>query len=162
MAGHNLLMAAELLLTQPRAGESLPAVESPGDLKPSTIHERLAAATSLSFSKDSLERALELLAEDIEVEIILQGADLQLDGITKNQSLALDLRNRPAGEILLEILLRANPDRTATGPADPRQKLVYVIQPGQAGGLGRIIVTTRTATEKREDRLPDVFLPRQR
>jgi hypothetical protein len=155
-------MAAELLLTQPRAGESTTTVESPGDAKPSTIEERLAAATSLSFTKDSLERALELLAEDIGVEISLQGADLQLDGITKNQSLALDLRNRPAREILLEILLRANSDRTATGPTDPRQKLVYVIQPDQAGRPGRIIVTTRTAAEKREDRLPDVFLPRQR
>ena len=162
MAGHNLLMAAELLLTQPRAGESVAAADPPTVVKPSTVEEQLAAATSLSFSKDSLERALELLAEDIEVEIVLQGADLQLDGITKNQSLALDLQDRPAGEILLEILLRANPDRTATGPADPRQKLVYVIQPGQAGGPGRIIVTTRTAAEKRNDRLSDVFLPTQR
>jgi hypothetical protein len=162
MAGHNLLMAAELLLTQPRAGESVTATEPSTVAKPSNVEERLAATTSLSFSKDSLERALELLAEDIGVEIVLQGADLQLDGITKNQSLALDLQDRPAGEILLEILLRANPDRTATGPGDPRQKLVYVIQPGQAGGPERIIVTTRTAAEKRKWPLPGVFLPTQR
>jgi hypothetical protein len=159
MAGHNLLMAAELLLTQPRAGEVVAATGPSAPTKPVTLEDRLARSTTLSFPKDSLERALELLAEDAGVAIVIQGADLQLDGITKNQSLTLDLRNRPVREILLEILLKANPDRTATGPADVRQKLVFTIEPGQAGGPGRIIVTTRTAAEKRGDRLPDVFLP---
>ena len=51
--------------------------------------------------------------------------------MTQNQTLALELRDKPAGEILVEILRRANPDRTATGPADPRQKLVYVVEPRQ-------------------------------
>jgi hypothetical protein len=162
MAGHNLLMAAELLLTQPRTGESASTGVPSTPAKPVTIEDRLAKTTSLSFPKDSLERALELLAEDAGVEITIQGADLQLDGITKNQSLTLDLRDRPVREILLEILLKANPDRTAAGPADPRQKLVYVLDPGTAAGPGRIIVTTRTAAEKRGDRLPDVFLPQGR
>jgi hypothetical protein len=162
MAGHNLLMAAELLLTQPRTGEVAAATGPSTPAKPVTLEDRLAKVTSLSFPKDSLERALELLAEDAGVEITIQGADLQLDGITKNQSLTLDLSDRPVHEILLEILLKANPDRTATGPADVRQKLIYTIEPGQAGGPGRIIVTTRTAAEKRGDRLPDVFLPQQR
>ena len=158
MAGHNLLMAAELLLTQPRAGEVAATTGPPTPAKPVTLEDRLAATTSLTFPKDSLERALELLAEDAGIEITILGPDLQLDGITKNQSLALDLRDRPAGEILVEILLKANPDRTATSPADARQKLVYVIEPSPAGGPGRIIVTTRTAAEKRGDRLPDAFL----
>ncbi|MBA3480985.1 MAG: hypothetical protein H0T51_04125, partial [Pirellulales bacterium] len=162
MAGHNLLMAAELLLTQPRSGEVAAATGPSAPTKPVTLEDRLARVTSLSFPKDSLERSLELLAEDAGVEITIQGADLQLDGITKNQSLALDLRDRPVSEILLEILLKANPERTATGPADARQKLVYVVDPGPGGGPGRIIVTTRTAAEKRGDRLPDVFLPQQR
>jgi hypothetical protein len=102
-----------------------------------------------------------MLAEDTGLDIAIQGADLQLDGITKNQTLALDLRDRPASEILLEIIRRANPDRTATGPDDPRQKLIYVIEPGHDGAPGRIIVTTRTAVEKRGLRLPDVFLLNQ-
>ena len=162
MAGHNLLMAAELLLTQPHTGESASTVVPSTPAKPVTIEDRLAKTTSLSFPKDSLERALELLAEDAGIEIMIQGADLQLDGITKNQSLTLDLRERPVREILLEILLKANPDRTVSGPADARQKLVYAIEPGEAGAPGRIIVTTRTAAEKRGDRLPDVFLPQGR
>jgi len=160
MAGHNLLMAAELLLTQPRAGE-VAAATGHVSAPPATLEARLAAKTSLTFTKDTLERALELLSEDIGVPIVIQGADLQLEGITKNQSLALDLRDRPAGEILVEILGQANPDRTATGPADPRQKLVYIVEPaasvGPSGASGRIIVTTRSAAEKRGDALPAPF-----
>ena len=159
IAGHNLLMAGELLLTQPHGegngGEATNTAESPAAL--ATIAERLAAKTSLRFTKESLEQAVALLGEDIGVEIVIAGSDLQLDGITKNQSLGLDLRDRPAGEILVEILLRANPDRQATGPADPRQKLVYVVDPTTTGAAERIIVTTRTAAEKRGDQLPDPF-----
>jgi hypothetical protein len=158
-AGHNLLMAGELLLTQPH-GDSANAMAESSTSTPTasaTIADKLAGKTSLSFTKESLEQAVALLAEDIGVEIAIAGGDLQLDGITKNQSLGLNLRDRPAGEILLEILLRANPDRQATGPADPRQKLVYVIEPTTAGRPGRIIVTTRTAAAKRGDSLPEPF-----
>jgi hypothetical protein len=156
-AGHNLVMASELLLTQPRDQ----AAQLADSVDPVTLEQRLAKKTSLVFSKDSLERALEMLAEDTELDIAIQGADLQLDGITKNQTLALELRDRPASEIMLEILRRANPDRAATGPDDPRQKLVYAIETGQDGASGRIIVTTRTAAERRGLRLPDVFLLNQ-
>jgi hypothetical protein len=158
-AGHNLLMAGELLLTQPHGGGANAVAENAAatPTAPTSIADKLAAKTSLSFTKESLEQAVALLAEDIGVEITIAGGDLQLDGITKNQSLGLDLRDRPAGEILLEILLRANPDRQATGPADPRQKLVYVIEPTTTGAAERIIVTTRTAAAKRGDRLPAPF-----
>jgi hypothetical protein len=157
-AGHNLLMAGELLLTQPHGdGSSQVAASDSAPSPPASVAEKLATKTSLSFAKESLEQAVSLLADDIGVEIVIAGGDLQLDGITKNQSLGLDLRDRPAGEILLEILLRANPDRQATGPADPRQKLVYVVEPTTTGAAERIIVTTRTAAEKRGDRLPEPF-----
>ena len=46
----------------------------------------------------------------------------------------------------------------ATGPADPRQKLVYVIEPTTTGAAERIIVTTRTAAAKRGDQLPEPFV----
>ena len=163
-AGHNLLMAGELLLTQPHGDSANAVAESAAatPVAPATVADKLAGKTSLSFGKESLEQAVALLAEDIGVEIVIAGSDLQLDGITKNQSLGLDLRDRPAGEILLEILLRANPDRQANGPADPRQKLVYVIEPTTSGAAERIIVTTRTAAAKRGDRLPEPFAAPER
>jgi hypothetical protein len=49
----------------------------------------------MRMPRDSLEAALAQLASAIGVEIEIVGADLQLDGITKNQSLEIDLANRP-------------------------------------------------------------------
>ncbi|RIK77503.1 MAG: hypothetical protein DCC67_12600 [Planctomycetota bacterium] len=155
-AAHNLLMATELVLTQ---RDSAAPAAATGTASPAAgIEERLAARTSLVFSKETLERAIELLAQDTGIAMTIAGADLQLEGITKNQSFGLELRDRPAGEILVEILRRSNPDRAATGPADPRQKLVYIVQGGEDSGAERIIVTTRSAAEKRGDRLPDIFV----
>jgi hypothetical protein len=159
IAGHNLLMAAELMLTQPH-GDAPAATASSGLPSPESlsVEDRLARPTSLSFAKESLDRAVELLAADTGLDISIAGADLQLEGITRNQSLALDMRDQPAAAILVEILLRCNPDRTAEGPADPRQKLVYVVEPAEQGAPERIIVTTRTAAAQRQLPLPDVFV----
>ncbi|MCA9234882.1 MAG: hypothetical protein KDA44_05400 [Planctomycetales bacterium] len=158
-AGHNLLMGAELLLTQSTTAGAASDAATPDAVAaaPQTIEQKLQTITSLSFPKDSLQQALELLSGDIGVPIEILGGDLQLDGITKNQSFGIDLRDRPAAEILLEVLLRANPDRTATGPADPKQKLVYAIRPGANGQPGRIVVTTRAAAAKRREPLPGIF-----
>jgi hypothetical protein len=107
--------------------------------------------TTLSFPKETLEKALEMLSMDLKIPLQIAGRDLQLEGITKNQTLSLDLRDRKAGDILVAILRQANPDRTATSAADPRQKLVFVIR-GDA-----IIVTTRSAAAQRNEELPEVF-----
>ena len=154
-AGHNLLMGAELLLTQ-RADAVEHAHADEGMPRARTMDERLATVTSLAFPKETLQRALELLAEDVGAAIEIDGPALQAEGITQNQTLAIDLHERPAGEILVEILRLANPDRTADGPADPRQKLVYVVEPVGENG-GRMIVTTRSAAEKTGLPLPAVF-----
>lgn len=154
VAGHNLLMGAELLLTQRNMGDANNAESAaPQEL---TLNERLERPVTLSFTKDTLQRALELLAEEIEAEIKIEGNELRVDGITQNQTLAIDLHDRPAREILTEILRRANPDRTAENAADPRQKLVYVVEEGD-GGQSRMIVTTRAAALRRGLALPAEF-----
>lgn len=153
VAAHNLVTAGELLLSL-RTGEIAQAA-TPAQGR--TMDERLAQPTSLVFSKETLENSLIQLSEAINVPITIAGSDLQLSGITKNQSLALDLRDRPAVEILQQIVRRANPDQAADGLDDPRQQLVYVIS-RDAGGQDRIIVTTRTAAAARGDRLPEVFV----
>jgi hypothetical protein len=148
-AGHNLLLGSRLQL----GDESTPLTPKPT----LSITDRLNQVTTLSFPKETLEKALEMLAADLKIRIQIAGRDLQLEGITKNQTLSLDVRNRPAGEILVEVLLRANPDRTATGAADPRQKLVYVIRPSKEELSHAVIVTTRTAATQRGEELPEVF-----
>lgn len=151
-AGQNLLMAAELMLAQQSggvAGSTLSA--STNTSREESVEERLAKVVTISFDRDTLEAALQILADEVQVPIVIAGRDLQLEGITKNQSFGLDLSSQPARQILVEILRRANPDKTASGPADPNQKLVYVV------GSQQITVTTRAAAEKRGDKLPKVF-----
>jgi hypothetical protein len=168
VAGHNLVMGAELLLTQDAAAMAGDADHAPrglgratpgenGVAGAGTIEERLAATASLVFPRESLERALELWGEAAGVAVAIDGPAFQAAGVTRNQSLELSERDRPAVEILVEILRRANPDRTATGPGDPRQVLVYVVEPDAAGGPGRMIVTTRAAAAERGAPLPAVF-----
>jgi len=161
VAGHNLLMGAELTLAeQPAGARPLPEATAPSgtpEVTPVSVRERLRRATSLRFARDTLEAALEQLSRDIGVAIIIRGPDLQADGITKNQSFAIDIQNRPAEEILVEILRLANPDKTATSPNDPRQKLVYVIAATGPDVTEQVIVTTRAAAAARGDELPPAF-----
>ncbi len=164
-AGHNLLTGTELLLNMPASrgvAAHGPLTNAPA-AKPQAIGQRLQQTTSLVFPKETLQRALGILSEDIGVPLKIAGRDLQLEGITKNQSFGLDLRDRPAAEILLAILQQANPDRTASGPTDVKQKLVYVVRQGEIGGegdqVGAIVVTTRTAAARRGEKLPAVFEP---
>jgi hypothetical protein len=155
VAGHNLLMGADLALAE---GEGAANGVAPNDeppaaeaASPATIDERLKEKTTLRFAREELEAALNTFAADVGVPIEILGPDLQLDGITRNQLFGIDLADRPAEEILVEILRRANPDKLATGPADLRQKLVYVVR------KNGIVITTRSAVEKRGERLPAVF-----
>jgi hypothetical protein len=147
-AGHNLLLASRLRLSEAEPGIESATVEF-------SLADRLQQISTLSFPKETLENALEILAADARLPIQIAGRDLQLEGITKNQTFALDLRNRPAAEILVEVLRRANPDREANGPNDPRQKLVYVIRDEE------VIVTTRAAAAQRGEQLPEVFRVRE-
>ena len=165
-AGHNLLAAAELMLNCSAAEVAQGAQEGNQNLlvqnKIDTVSAMLKGPTTLSLPKETLQKALELLSEDLGIAIEIRGNDLQLEGITKNQSLAIDLREQPAEAILLAILRKANPDPGATGPADPQQKLVYVVREAANGQPGAIVVTTRRAAENSGEKLPDVFRSAQK
>lgn len=164
VAAHNLVMGCELTLAQqPGAYAGATAVAAKPNTEPpapQSVAERLQRKTSLSFPRDTLEVSLQTLSKDIDIEIVILGGDLQLDGITKNQSFGIDLRDQPAKTILENILVLANPDKTVKVPSDPKQKLVYVIKPKEEGGPEVIFVTTRTQAEKRGDKLPPEFVVR--
>jgi hypothetical protein len=158
-AGHNLLAAAELALAEqrPRSDTVAPGGANDEFAADEPLRARLQRFASLRLARDTLQAALDRLAQDIGVTITIRGPDLQAEGITKNQSFEVNMEQRRAEEILVEILRLANPDKTATGPADERQRLVYVIGPTGAGGAEQIIVTTRAAAAARGEALPAVF-----
>jgi hypothetical protein len=162
VAGHNLLTAAELTLAEPPGGAAQVAASdsTPGTpnsaTNPASLHDRMSKVTSLRFAKDTLEAALEQLSQDIGVPIVIRGPDLQAEGITKNQSFGIDISNKPAEEILVQILRLANPDKEATGPDDVRQKLVYITEQ-KPDKTEQIVVTTRTRAKERHNELPAAF-----
>ncbi len=144
-AAHNLLMAAELTLLEASGVGAAPAVATPA--APRTVSEALKQKISLSFPREALDRAMETVSQEMGVPIVILGSDLQLEGITKNQSLAnVDQRDQPAAEILRELLKLANPEG----------KLIYVVKPDDQG-QETVWITTRAAAAKRGDALPAGF-----
>ena len=141
-APHNLALAT--LVTLAAAEQPGP---SPQQAKPRalSLEARLARPISLVFARDTLEAAVQMLAEEVGVPIEILGSDLQQEGITKNQSFALEERDQPAGSILRTILARSN----SAG------KLVYIFSTREARET--ILITTRAAVARRGERLPAVF-----
>jgi hypothetical protein len=117
---------------KPGGGTAAPAATNPLDKK-----------MSLVFAKDTLEKAVQMVSEEVGMPMEILGGDLQLDGITKNQSFGLDERDKPAGEVLRAILAKSDP------------RLVYVLR--SRDGVESLEVTTRAAVEKRGDKLPAIF-----
>jgi hypothetical protein len=169
VAGHNVLMGAELTLAETSTDQRLPVstgsqkravaetTTAPDGVRATSARERLKRETSLVIARDTLEAALEQLSRDIGVEIVILGTDLQAEGITKNQSLGIQMTDRPAEEVLVEILRLANPDKTATGTNDPKQSLIYIIRQPNTEQPEQIVITTRAAAAGRGDELPAVF-----
>jgi serine/threonine protein kinase len=143
-AAHNIALASELTLAQEPGGVAVAAAPT-APATPLTIEEKLAVSVSLVFAKDTLEKSIEMLAAESGIPMEILGGDLQLEGITKNQSFGLDQQQQPVDAILRTILQKANPDG----------KLVYVVR-GE-GADASLVITTRAAVAKRGETLPDGF-----
>ena len=152
-AAHNVALAAELLIAELSTGtSSKPSQQGP---KRMTLAEKLRQPVTIAFTREPMESALRILTNTLlgehETMFKIIGRDLQLEGITRNQMLSLDVQEKPAEEALVDLLRQANPDPLATGPADPRQKLVYVLRDEV------LVITTRAAARRRREPLPAVF-----
>lgn len=158
-AGQNLVAGTELTL----AASSSPAVPGnasmqPAGNEPKTIQDKLQAPASISFPQNSLEFALRDIGEQAGFEIEIRGPDLQLDGITRNKEIKdFHHENKPVGEILANLLVRANPE-ASEGPGTEIQKLIYVIHPKDGPEEAKkIVVTTRAAAARDKYELPEAF-----
>jgi hypothetical protein len=146
VAAHNLALGAHLALLE-NPGKAGSAAVAGQPAKAATVADKLKLKTSLTFPKNTLETALKLLGDDAGVEILMVGKDFQEEGITKNQSFGLDERDKPAGEILLAIMKKA----------DPAGRLVYVIKPKEGGGDEVLYIMTRAGVAKRGEKLSPEF-----
>ena len=144
-AAHNITLASELALAQEPGAAAAVAVVAATPDQPRTVNEKLAQTVSLVFAKDTLEKSIEMLSGESGIPMEILGSDLQLEGITKNQSFGLDQQEQSVDTILRTILAKANPDG----------KLVYVIR-GE-GETASLVITTKAAVAKRGESLPPGF-----
>jgi hypothetical protein len=153
-AGAYLTMAGELTLLETNGV----ARENSGEkVQQLSIEQRLSQLKDLVLGRDSLLEATRILGQQLEIPIIIQGKDLEKEGITKNQALGINMRNQSGRDILIQILMEANPTKNLRGPDDPQLKLIYVLPKAPENGSGEIWVTTRSAASARGDEIPAVF-----
>jgi eukaryotic-like serine/threonine-protein kinase len=135
-SAHNLLLAARLTLGERPIGEA--SIAATADQQDG-IEDPAAALDkriSISFSKETLERCLQLIGQEIELDVQIRGSELQLLGITKNQSLSLDVSDQPARKVLAEVLALA----------DSAGRLKYVVERTD-GGRASVVITTDAAAK---------------
>ncbi|HEY4311396.1 MAG TPA: serine/threonine-protein kinase [Pirellulales bacterium] len=145
VAAHNLALGSRLALAERlRSGAAGSARSATKAAAPEPLAKRLDRKISLVFDRATLEKALQMVGEEIGAEVLIRGADLQLEGITKNQSFGLDEKEQSAREILRKVMIRANPDG----------KLIYVVGPSSGGGGETLIITTRAAARQRGEAVP--------
>jgi hypothetical protein len=138
---------------------------------PKTIEEVLALKTSMSFGAQSLEFAMRDIADDVranllkgspvEFEIKLMGKDMEKDGITRNQTISdFKQENKTVAEVLTAMVMKAN-SPNVPDPAQPGQKLIWVVAPDPDKPQRQIVlITTRTAAEREKYTLPAPFQPK--
>ncbi len=147
MAAHNIVLAGSLLLEQISAN---PVGVSVGEATSMNTQEsvisRLQKPVTLAFDSDSLETAVEMLSEATGVTIEIAGKDLELQGITKNQSFGLSERGQSGADVLLTILQKSE--------GKPGQ-LVYVFRKDEEDD--KVVITTKISAQQRGEQLPEVF-----
>ena len=167
LASHNLIAASELVVAFQNTAIDPKAKQQN---VPQTLLELLQVKRDLEIANPP---DLNVLLADLEQEvngdynglpfkwrIALLGADLEKDGITKNQRPGpLQLEQKSFAEILTSIVVSANPDKDITGAADPNCKLIWVVsQDPDNPEQQAILITTRAAAEKKTYQLPDPFV----
>lgn len=147
MAAHNVVLAISLLLDQIHANPIKGKIEQNMDVDlQQSAAARLQKPVTVIFDSDTLETAIEILSEAVGIPIEIAGEDLELEGITKNQSFGLAERDNSAEAVLRIILSKSE--------SKPGQ-LIYVFRVD--GDQEKIVITTNQAAQQRDEVIPEVF-----
>ncbi|MCS7470310.1 hypothetical protein NZK35_26985 [Stieleria sp. ICT_E10.1] len=163
-AGTQVALGTFLAMNTEPGQESL-AQTPPAD--PLTVDELLDRPMSISFLQLSLQFAVDAVVDEFKSslpagstmpDVRIIGADLEKNGITQNQQIRNFQRDEePLRKVLTDLVLGANPDKTATGPSDAKQSLVWVVHPkGKPPEETEILITTRDAANDKYE-LPKEF-----
>ena len=154
-AAAHMALAVERILNEVSRSQSTP----PPQMELS-FEQQLIKKASLSFDQDNLRSAIRQLSKESGIAIKIIGQDLELEGITQNQSFGISLMQQPMETILVEILKVANPVKNAS-LTDDSQKLIYVIKRNETEKNPTIWITTRAAAASRGDSIPHIFVTDQ-
>lgn len=157
-------LATVLALNTPEGGSV--ATGAPATKKTLSIEELLNRKMSVNFEQESLEFAIDNIVTAFERDlpsgsklpnVRIIGGDLQLMGITQNQQVRnFKQANVPLRQVLTELLRLANPDKTATGPKDEKQSLIWVVEDDATKpGAKEILVTTRNSAKGKYEVPPE-------
>jgi hypothetical protein len=133
-----------------------------------SVEDMLNRTMSISFLQQSLQFSVAEVVDEFKQslppgntmpEVRIVGGDLELNGITQNQQIrGFEREDVPLREVLTDLVLGANPDKTATGPKDPKQALIWVVHPtGKPPAETEILITTRDAAKAKNYELPTEF-----
>jgi hypothetical protein len=140
------------------------------------LEDALAEPVSIKIDQASLEMCLQAVEKKVraarrqndsashpDFTIKILGDDLKREGVTRNQSIRnFEVTDKPAAEVLTDLVLRGYPSSDVTGPSDPRLKLIWIVgpHPDDADKLA-ILITTREGAKTRADKIPKVFQPKE-
>ena len=143
------------------------AIEITPEAEMLTIDQMLDRKMSVSFDQESLEFALEAISNAFQEGLpagnqmptaVIVGGDLELMGITQNQQVRdFSKTDEALRDVLTALVVQANPDKSATGPDDPKQSLIWVVIDSEEGGK-EIRITTRQAAERESYQVPPEFV----
>jgi hypothetical protein len=165
-AASQVSVALLLAMNTQVAAETVAAgTEEPTKL---TVEEMLNREMSVSFDQESLEFAVNTIVDEFKRSlpsgstmpgVRIVGSDLEKMGITQNQQVRdFNKTDLPLRTVLTDLMLGANPDKTAKGPDDANQSLIWVVADDpRSPGNKVILVTTRQAAEGTYE-LPAEFL----
>jgi hypothetical protein len=91
------------------------------------------------------------------------GGDLEIDGITRNQTIRdFKQENQTVADILTALVRKANPITTVKDPSEADQKLVWVIASDpDSPGKQIVLITTRAAAAAKKYKLPAPFVAKR-
>jgi hypothetical protein len=170
-AAPNLIFASWMAVQKPMTGSVVVKnTNTPANTKPLTYEEMLDRPITIAFDQESLEVALQSIAEEanrglpegtkpLPMEIV--SAALELDGITRNQQIRdFKHKNAPLRSVLLDLVMRANPIRTVKVPTENDQKLVWMLTDDPKTPGSKIVqISTRRAATEGKLTLPKEFTP---
>ncbi len=166
-AAPNVLLASWLAMQNPTNWTSDVAPSSKPKPRPWTPEEILARPISIAFDQESLEAALQIIAEEVNrdlpdgtapLKFEIVNAAFERSGITRNQQVReFRHENKPLRSMLVDLALRVNPDRSVTSPKDPKLAVVWYLDADTMPGQPTVHFTTRIFAEEANQRIANEF-----